>query len=53
MDIFNSFNARTKRLNIFASILKNKGLFAEAKDNFEHSLKLNPDYELTKKELNI
>ena len=34
-------------------ILKNKGLFAEAKDNFEHSLKLNPDYELTKKELNI
>lgn len=34
-------------------ILKNKGLFAEAKENFEHSLKLNPEYELTKKELNI
>lgn len=34
-------------------ILKNKGLLTEAKENFEYSLKLNPDYELTKKELNI
>lgn len=34
-------------------ILKHKGLMAEAKENFEHSLKLNPDYELSKKELNI
>ena len=34
-------------------ILKNKGLFADAKENFERSLNLNPEYELTKKELNI
>lgn len=34
-------------------VLKNKGLTAEAKKNFEHSLELNPDYELSKKELNI
>ena len=34
-------------------VLKNKGLFAQAKENFEYSIKLNPDYELAKKELNI
>ena len=34
-------------------ILKDRGLSAEAKENFEHSLKLNPDYDLPKKELNI
>ena len=34
-------------------ILKNKGLFAQAKENFEHSLDLNPDYDLPKKELKI
>lgn len=34
-------------------VLKNKGLSAQAKENFEYSLKLNPDNELAKKELNI
>jgi len=34
-------------------ILKNKGMTAEAKKNFEKSLSLNPDYEPAKKELNI
>ncbi len=34
-------------------VLKNKGMTVQAKENFEHSLKLNPDYELPKKELNI
>lgn len=34
-------------------VLKDRGLSAEAKENFEHSLKLNPDYDLPKKELNI
>lgn len=34
-------------------VLKNKGLFAQAKENFEYSMKLNPDNELVKKELNI
>ena len=34
-------------------VLKHKGLTAEAKENFEYSLKLNPEFELSKKELNI
>lgn len=34
-------------------ILKNKGLLAEADKNFEHSLKLNPEYQLAKEELKI
>lgn len=34
-------------------ILKDKGMPMQAKENFEHSLKLNPDYDLPKKELNI
>lgn len=34
-------------------ILKDKGMPLQAKENFEHSLKLNPNYDLPKKELNI
>ena len=34
-------------------VLKDKGMPLQAKENFEHSLKLNPDYDLVKKELNI
>jgi tetratricopeptide (TPR) repeat protein len=34
-------------------ILKDRGLRAEAKQNSEHSLKLNPDYDIPKKDLNI
>lgn len=34
-------------------ILKNKGLTAEARKNFEKSLNLNPNYDLAKEELNI
>lgn len=34
-------------------IFKNKGLTAQANENFEQSHKLNPDYDLAKKELNI
>jgi len=37
----------------FGLVLKNKGLTAEAKSNFEKSLNLNPDYQLAKEELNI
>jgi tetratricopeptide (TPR) repeat protein len=37
----------------FGLVLKEKGLFASANENFEQSLKLNPDYEPVKKELNI
>ncbi len=34
-------------------IFKNKGLIAQANENFEQSLKLNPEYDLAKKELSI
>lgn len=34
-------------------VLKDKGMPLQAKENFEHSLKLNPNYDLPKKELNI
>lgn len=34
-------------------VLKNKGLAADAKLNFEKSLNLNPEYQLAKEELNI
>ena len=34
-------------------ILKNKGMMLQAKENFEHSLRLNPNFDLAKKELNI
>lgn len=34
-------------------VMKGKGLVAEANENFAHSLKLNPDYDLAKKELNL
>lgn len=34
-------------------ILKNKGLTADARQNFEKSLNLNPDYSLAKEELSI
>ncbi len=34
-------------------VLKNKGLTAEAKSNFEKSLNLNPNYSLAKEELSI
>lgn len=34
-------------------VLKDKGMLLQAKENFEHSLRLNPDYDLPKKELNI
>ena len=37
----------------YGLILKEKGLFASANENFEHSFKLNPDFEPVKKELNI
>lgn len=37
----------------FGLILKNKGLYSAANDNFEQSLKLNPEYEPAKEELNI
>lgn len=37
----------------FGLVLKEKGLFASANENFEQSLKLNPDFEPVKKELNI
>ena len=34
-------------------VLKNKGLTADARKNFEKSLDLNPDYSLAKEELSI
>ncbi|MDY6310565.1 MAG: tetratricopeptide repeat protein [Cyanobacteriota bacterium] len=34
-------------------VMKGKGMLAEANENFAHSLKLNPDYDLAKKELNL
>lgn len=34
-------------------VLKNKGLTADARKNFEKSLNLNPDYDLAKEELSI
>ena len=34
-------------------VLKNKGLPADARQNFEKSLNLNPDYSLAKEELSI
>ena len=34
-------------------VLKNKGLTADARQNFEKSLNLNPDYSLAKEELSI
>ena len=34
-------------------VLKNKGLTADARKNFEKSLDLNPDYDLAKEELSI
>ena len=34
-------------------VLKNKGLNAEAKSNFEKSLNINPEYQLAKEELSI
>ncbi len=37
----------------FGLVLKNKGLYSAAYDNFEHSLRLNPEFTLAKEELNI
>ena len=37
----------------FGKVLQNKGLVAEANKNFEHSLELNPDFNLAKEELSI
>lgn len=37
----------------FGLVLKEKGLFASAKENFEQSLKLNPDFTPAKEELQI
>lgn len=37
----------------FGIVLKEKGLFASAKENFEQSHKLNPEFELVKEELKI